>query len=132
MNRWHIVSGMVGLFLCHTSLLEASEILPVHAMTAEPLGRLFHSPQARAGLDEARRSHASPRRQALAGRISIDGIVRRGKGPTTVWINGQIMEEGVLITQAGTSSVRLDSGDGQVHDLKVGESIEFTPTRHSP
>lgn len=124
-------------FLLFAVLLAAAPAAP-----AQELGRVFFTPEQRATLD-ARRKARVPDKPAAATVASpttrLDGYVRRSRGPTTVWVNGESVPEnapeaprlqedrGVSIN-VGESGRRttlkpgetLDRGNGEVRDL-VGE-----------
>lgn len=104
------------------------------------LGRLFYTPAQRATLDELRRR---PQRVAQDEKtplpptpeyVTLNGIVRRSDGTTTVWLNdkqvrGRESEEGLQIApsrRAGAPSsvtVRVPQ-TGRTVDLKVGQQLE--------
>lgn len=54
---------------------------------AEPLGRLFYTPEERARIDQGT-GHA-PQAEARPAPPVINGIVRRSNGEGTVWIDGE-------------------------------------------
>jgi hypothetical protein len=98
------------------------------AAAQDGIGRLFFTPAQRQQLDEARRRPTAPEpvrdaseapKPPPARSISVDGIVRRGDGQATVWVNR-------APTQAPqtTGAVRIgpvrDAGDGA--DLRLTES----------
>lgn len=105
------------------------------------LGRLFYTPAQRAALDEQRRRPqgavaAEPATAAPAAPeyVTLNGIVRRSDGATTVWLNdrqvrGRETHEGLRITPARPTAppnhvtVRVPQ-TGQVVDLKVGQQLE--------
>lgn len=126
--------------LALTALIVAVQPAPA----AEPLGRLFFTPQQRATLDTARKQKSratiatEETREAAPAppvpeTITVQGVVRRSDGKSTVWINSRAVQEG---GKAGSASVvRTDRPDGSltVHvpqanrnvDLKVGQSLEI-------
>ncbi|MDD5331079.1 MAG: hypothetical protein PHX38_13840, partial [Sulfuricella sp.] len=52
---------------------------------AEPIGRLFLSPDERAMLDRQRNDAGAA--STPAGRITLNGFVRRSSGKTTAWLD---------------------------------------------
>lgn len=88
----------------------------VHA--AEPLGRLFFTPEQRAALD-ARRKARVPDKPAAAAvespTLRLDGYVKRSGGRSTVWVNGESQGE------SGGEAPRIGAADGSV-SVNVGES----------
>lgn len=113
------------------------------ARAAEPVvGRLFFTPAQRASLDVARTQRA---RNTLANEKTVDestpvaqtitygGMVRRTDGKSTVWINGQPVND--HDPAGGVSLVGRVRPDGSVSlqapqsgrsiDLKPGQSVEL-------
>jgi hypothetical protein len=102
------------------------------AAQAEELGRLFFTPAQRSALD-ARRKARVPDKPTAAAVVSpvtrVDGFVKRSQGPSTVWINGESLNEG------GADAPRIEGGaqgrvsvgvgeSGQRVRLKPGESLD--------
>jgi hypothetical protein len=119
-----------------------AQIAPKPAAAAEPVGRLFYTPAQRASLDIARTQRA---RNTLVGERTVDettpvaqtvtygGVVRRGDGKSTVWLNGRPVNDNDPV--GGVSLVGRVSPDGSVTlqvpqsgrsvNLKPGQSIEL-------
>jgi len=113
-----------------------------HAQDA--FGRLFHSPAQRALLDDARKRPLKPepvvevKAEAPAGpqSLSVDGIVRRNDGRTTVWVNrvptaapsvpgdrvGPVRVDAVRDAAEGADLRMPDSG--RRVRIKVGQEID--------
>lgn len=111
---------------------------------APTLGRLFFTPAERAHLDELRRKPVP--RDAVTSEsdatpavpspqyITVNGVVRRSDGTTTVWVNnkpvaGKRVEDGVVVTPSGGSgsgnvTVRI-AETGHSVNLKVGQQLEL-------
>ena len=125
---------------------------PAAAQSAVIMGRLFASPQERAALDAQR--NAASGGQAINGQpaaapqngqpgmappvapaadtpppapLQLNGVVRRGDGKSTVWLNEQPQVDGANALQNQTLSVRLSSGRQVI--LKAGQS--FNPTNET-
>ncbi len=105
--------------------------LPVRAAEPAPLGRLFFSPERRAAL-ERQRTHNVQQVQALQGAtMSLDGVVYRSSGKTTVWINQHAQNEndakrtGVSATLSPRNPGRalIAPGEDTPAQLKVGEAV---------
>ena len=80
--------------------------IPLAAAGAEPLGRLFFTPEQRRLLNQERRHDATGRAEST---IRLDGFAaRRGETPT-VWINGRIRDRARF---------------GEAAALRVGESVD--------
>lgn len=102
---------------------------------ADDLGRLFLSPEQRATLD-AKRKARIPDKPAMVVVESpvtrVDGLVTRGSGKSTVWVNGEPIPEGSQPEGLRVTSSRSDSGrviinvgeSGNQVDLKIGQSFD--------
>jgi hypothetical protein len=106
--------------------------LPGHAVCAgaEPLGRLFFSPDERAMLDRMRQKNSGSAASATA-QITLNGIVRRSSGKTTAWINQVPQNEnetpqGIAVQQGKTSkpSALLLLPSGKQVQLKAGQTFD--------
>ena len=102
-------------------------------------GRMFFTPEQRATLDDARKKNlrieigtenvqpAAPAQQNL----SVNGIVRRSDGKSTVWLNNRAVTEPRagdinVVTGKNDNRVKLtDPASGHSVDLKVGQSVEI-------
>jgi hypothetical protein len=110
------------------------------------LGRLFLTPEQRAALDNARRNKI--RAQALATTVdkkpkvpparsvTINGIVSRSDGESTIWVNGEPTEgrteDGMRVTVSpgSQSSVVLREPEkGKQVRLKVGQRADLVSGR---
>lgn len=106
----------------------------------DELGRLFFTPAQRAQLNAAR---ANPNRQPLAspeaaptaaqgpGGVTYSGVVRRGDGKSTVWINGKPMSEHSRDGEVSVLGVRRDGAvsiavpqSERSASLRVGQSMD--------
>jgi hypothetical protein len=99
-------------------------LLSAQAAEAQEIGRLFLTPEQRAGLDARRRARV-PDKPAAAPVVAspvtrVDGYVRRSSGPPTVWING----ESVTDTAPDGGRVPVNIGDGTRPRLRPGESVD--------
>jgi hypothetical protein len=122
------------------TLLIALAVLlsPFAAQAAEPLGRLFFTPEQRAQLDTLRTRKVvavQTKDEPPPEIVSYSGIVRRSDGKTTVWVNNQALSEADLREQpaiAGRISrdgkILLGAGKGSMQ-LKVGQSAELLSGR---
>jgi hypothetical protein len=101
----------------------------------DDLGRLFFTPDQRAALDARRKARIPDKPSAVVVESPVtrlDGIVSRGGGRSTVWVNGEPVPEGVNPEGLRVRPRRSDSGrvtvdigetDNQV-DLKIGQSFD--------
>ena len=113
------------------------------ARAADPVGRLFFTPAQRASLDIARTQRA---RNTLVNERTVDetvapaaqtitygGMVRRGDGKSTVWINGRPVNDNDPVGGVSlVGRVRPDGGvslqvpqSGYSVNLKPGQSVEL-------
>lgn len=122
-------------------ILAASALLCGHAAAQDKLGRLFFTPAERASLDNQRKLAADEanrpvRRDPQLPKappprlLTLNGVVRRSDGETTIWVNNQpvnnrFQDVDVLpgsITREGVG-VQLP-GAGRRVRLKVGQSVD--------
>ncbi len=102
-------------------------------VNADSLGRFFLTPQERTQL-EALRQHkdisATPGHPASAT-ITLNGLVQRAQGKTTVWVNGTPQREGdpqrsvvVFIAKATAEHIPLKlPNSGRIVVLKAGQTV---------
>lgn len=97
---------------------------------AEPLGRLFFTPERRAQLERQRQYNIQETRTIQGGSMRLDGIVQRSSGRSTIWVNGVPQNErsdsaGVAakLPPQGANKAELTTGDEPAAQLRVGEAI---------
>jgi hypothetical protein len=122
-----------GLGLC--LLLSGGLLVSSPTASAQELGRLFFTPEQRNALD-ARRKARIPDKPAAAVVESpvtrLDGFVQRGRGKSTVWVNGEPVPEGtqpeglrVRPRRSDSGRVTVDIGETESQvDLKIGQSFD--------
>lgn len=93
---------------------------------AEPLGRLFLTPQERQALDRLRMQ--APGSGNAAGLI-VNGEVRRSGGSRTRWINGRADWEGSAAAPSLPVGDGFDPATGERQPLLGGGRIQVTPGR---
>ncbi|HTS55557.1 MAG TPA: hypothetical protein VMH26_19980 [Burkholderiales bacterium] len=121
--------------------------LAVSGFAQEPaLGRLFLTPEQRAALDNARRNKirveamvsAAEKKPRIppAKSVTINGVVSRSDGESTIWVNGRPTEgqtqDGmrVAIAPGSQSSVVLrEPAKGKQVRLKVGQHADLISGR---
>lgn len=112
-------------------LLALSLLTPACATDTPELGRLFFTPERRLAL-ERQRTHNVQEAQALQGTtMSLDGVVYRSSGKTTVWINRQSQNENeaartgvsAIVSPQSPGRARLAPGEEAPAELKVGEAM---------
>ena len=112
------------------ALLLACASLPAQAQT-NSLGRLFFTPEKRLLLERQRVSNIQAAQSLEGETMSLDGVVQRSSGKSTVWINGRAQEENeaartgvsVHLTPKDPSRAQLAPGEESPTQLKVGEAI---------
>lgn len=97
---------------------------------AEPLGKLFFTPERRAALERQRQLNIQEARPLEGSTVSLDGVVTRSSGRSTVWINQRPQHEnesGTGVTTAVSPSnpgqAVVAPGEEPAASLRVGESI---------
>ena len=114
-------------------------MLPLVSSAAEPLGRLFFTPQQRSTLDNARGQKIkidveveteteTPNLEI----ISVNGMIKRSDGQSTVWINNQLLNEkrapsGIKIISRSADDARVTlqlPPSSRNVDLKVGQNLD--------
>jgi len=95
---------------------------------AQELGRLFFTPEQRHALD-ARRKARVPDKPAAAGVVSptlrLDGYVKRSGARSTVWVNGEAVDDST--PPAGGRDARVGRTVGESRsrvELKPGEVLD--------
>lgn len=126
-----------AMILARTALVAVSITLAAAGSAhAQELGRLFFTPEQRTALDARRKARVPDKPAATPVTESpitrINGAVQRGGGKSTVWVNGEMIQEnvqaeGARVLPRGPNSgrVSIPAGEGpQRHDLRVGESLD--------
>lgn len=118
------------------SLLIANSAWHVHAESPlpSPLGRLFFTPEKRLALEHQRLSNIQETQTLEGATMSLDGIVQRSSGNSTVWINGRAQNEHDAVLTGVTvhlipknpGRAQLSPGEESPTQLKVGEAINRT------
>jgi len=131
-----VLNGIVCLALAGGAYA-ADALMSVTAQPAAekaeiaPLGRLFFTPERRAALERQRLSNIQERQTLQGATMSLDGVVQRSSGKSTVWINGRPQNEndaartGVSAKVSGRSpgSAMLAPGEEAPARLSVGEAM---------
>lgn len=116
-----LASGVLGLAV----------LAPAFAAEPAELGRLFFTPERRATLERQRTLNVQEAQSLQGSTMSLDGVVYRSSGKTTVWINRQAQNENET-ARTGVSAVvsantphraLLAPGEEAPAQLKVGESL---------
>lgn len=113
-------------------LLIAASLGCASVQAAETLGRLFFTPAQRASLDAASKLKMNAGQTSLAKRgpaeITLNGVVVRSDGESTVWVNGQPAGRGaaanvIATPSADPSSARVGVSGSVSTELRVGQQL---------
>ncbi len=107
-------------------------LLPALTAHAEvpALGRLFLTPDKRATLEKQRRFNIRDPRFLESQALSLDGVVRRSDGRSTVWINGHPQHDqqpgnGLVVRNTpDPAQVGIAVGDERSASMRVGQTID--------
>ncbi len=119
---------IVGLM---PGLLSLAMLAPARAADAPELGRLFFTPERRAALERQRAFNIQEAQTLQGTNMSLDGVVYRSGGKSTVWINQKAQTEGessrtgvnAVVSPKTPGSALLAPGEETPAELKVGETI---------
>lgn len=103
----------------------------VHSAGAEPLGKLFFTPERRTALERQRQLNIQETQQVIEGAtLTVSGVVQRSSGKTTTWVNGAAQEDmnaatgvRVEVDRANPGKTTVVAGEETPASLKVGEAI---------
>ena len=98
---------------------------------APAIGRLFFTPEKRTLLERQRLSNIRETQSLEGATMSLDGVVQRSSGKSTVWINGHPQTEhdgtrtgvDVRLSPKNPGHAQLAPGEESPTQLKVGEAI---------
>ena len=104
-------------FLLSVAVLAIASFIPASAVS-ETLGRLFFTPEQRNALDAGKRVQgprpSGPEIRAPRS-VTLNGVVTRSDGESTVWVNGR------ALTERATSGVSATATtDSSAAKVKVG------------
>lgn len=116
-----LVSSLAGLLL----------LAAAHGAAARELGRLFFTPERRAAMERQRTFNIQEAQTLQGTTMTLDGVVYRSSGKTTVWINRTAQTEGesartgvsAVVSPKTPGSALLAPGDETPAQLNVGEAI---------
>jgi hypothetical protein len=111
------------------------------AAAQDKLGRLFFTPAERAALDAQRklasemanrpvRKDADSPKAPPPKMVTLNGVLRRSDGETTIWVNGQAVHERFRDVDVMPGSISREAvavqlpGSGRRVKLKVGQSVD--------
>jgi hypothetical protein len=98
---------------------------------AEPLGKLFFTPERRAALERQREFNIREAQPVESASVSLDGVVTRSSGRSTVWVNRRPQNENasgtgvnVAVSPKHPDRAVVTPNEEPPASLKVGESID--------
>jgi hypothetical protein len=97
------------------------------AGAADELGRLFFTPEQRAALDARRRTRTpdKPMAAVISPTVRLDGYVKRSSGHSTVWVNGESLQDKGHIPSSTDAPVSVSVGEGAARiKMKPGEVLD--------
>lgn len=93
--------------------------------SAEPLGRLFFTPEQRAQLEYFKLQNAKPGDYGRS--LTVNGIVQKHGGKRTAWINGVPQQAGNSDERAPDSLPVAVPGLSTPVKVKVGQKVLINP-----
>jgi hypothetical protein len=118
--------------LLRTALI-AGACVSAATPAAEPVGRLFFTPAQRSALDAGKRI-GEPRAGPVAPQgpreLTLDGVVTRSDGESTIWINGRPSEQaphprvGVAVTSDPAAARIRIPGASTTSRIRVGQRLD--------
>ena len=120
-----------GIQRLTAALATCSLLLSTAAFAAEPLGKLFLTPERRAALERQRQLNIQETQQVIEGAtLTVSGVVHRSGGKATTWVNGAPQDDQsaatgvrVEIDRANPARTTVVAGEESPASLKVGEAI---------
>lgn len=116
-------------------LISLIGVAALPAGAADPLGRLFTTPDQRRLLDALRNEGTDiapapgpltdPVARPMEKQVVLNGIVRRSRGPDVVWVNGSRARN-------PSDRVRLRSGPDRSNTVTVEDAADGTTARLKP
>ncbi len=104
-------------------------------LQAQELGRLFFTPEQRDALDARRRARVPDKPAPTPAFVSpvtrLDGYVRRSDGRSTVWVNGDTLDDarpqadGRVAVPVGEGGARARLKPGEALDRSSGEVTDI-------
>lgn len=123
MVRWPALARSIALGLLGPCLAMIASVANGATPADAPLGTLFYSPTERTAITGDRQQQLGA--QARSSHLTVSGVVKRERGNSTAWVNGQAVHEG----QPGSSATRLTMRRGGVTlngtPVRVGETLDL-------
>lgn len=129
---------VLAVLLAPTLMLSAGSVSGQAATGPEAkapgaLGRLFFTPERRLALERIRLTNVRETETVEGATLSLDGVVVRDGGKSTVWINGRpqyqrdAASSGVATRLSGRKpgSAVITAGEDTPRTLSVGETVNL-------
>ncbi|MCX7173916.1 MAG: hypothetical protein NT159_08315 [Proteobacteria bacterium] len=125
-------SGAAATRVLRVSLATVALALATAHVRAEPLGRLFFTPERRAALERQRQLNIQEKTQETVevASVHLNGVVRRSGNKATVWVNGRPQQvdnagTGVLVAPSSREMDRVGIrvGDEPLTSMRIGETL---------
>jgi len=136
-----LMTAITANSLIAAALLQtAAPSVAAEASAAEPLGRLFFTPERRAALERQRLLNIQESQAQLVdgANLTVNGVVQRSSGKRTTWINGAAQNDNsaatgvrVDVDKHNPGRATVTAGDDAPASLKVGEAINRTTREKS-
>jgi len=123
--RW-LLRPTATVYKCIPIIVSAIALLAIPASSgAEPLGRLFFTPEQRAQMEYSRLPDSGSSGSSRS--LTVNGIVQKHGGERTVWINGVPQPAGKSDERAPESVPVAIPGQSQPAKVKVGQRVIIGP-----
>lgn len=119
---WHLAAPRAGLGLLATMLAISALAVEAPSQPGERLGTLFYSAAERSAMTRGRQGAMAIDANTV---VNVNGIVKRERGNSTVWLNGQAVNEGQSLPPT-TRTIISNTGvtlDGR--PVRVGETLDI-------
>jgi len=99
----------------------------------ERLGTLFYSTAERNAVVRARQGNTDAKVDAapVNSPMTVNGVVKRNSGHSTVWVNGQAVPEGQSVPPATRTSISASGATLDGKRVQVGETLDLTTLERS-
>jgi len=99
--------------------------------SAEPLGRLFFTPEQRAQLEYSKPQDSGSGGSGSGRALTVNGIVQQHGGKRTAWINGVPQQAGDSDERAPESLPVAVPGLSKPVKVKVGQKVLINPAANT-
>lgn len=119
---WRLVTGCAGLAVLSTMLALPAVASDLPIQSGERLGTLLYSVAERSAITRTRlgQAEAAPADNLM----TVNGVVKRHGGNSTVWINGQAVNEGQSLPPTNRTAISSTGATLDGQRVQVGETLE--------